>query len=422
MSIVFVRVVNIGLHGANMLSRFLLIFFLAKFLSPSDVGYYGLFVAAVGYSIYFVGLDFYTYVTREMIRSAPHKRAALLKSQVVLAVYLYIFFLPLIYALLYLYAVWPADLFYFFLPLLFLEHVNQEVSRILIALSQQVTASIVLFLRQGSWAIVALFFMYFYNDTRQLSVIFTLWACAGVLAALLGIRKLKGLILGGWADPIDWKWIRRGVVVSAAFLLATLALRGIQTFDRYWVESIGGLDVVAAYVLFLSVSGSLLAFLDAGIFSFSYPKLIKLNKNKEFALFSEKVKQTLLFTIALSVLFAVLSWLLLPVLLQWIDKETYVAAISFYPWLLLATILNAIGLVPHFALYASGCDRPIIYSHIAGFIAFFISGLALTRFNGALAIPQSLSIAFFVILVWKIRSYRQYSSIIRDQRTKLPLN
>ena len=38
---------------------------------------------------------------------------------------------------------------------------------------------------------------------------------------------------------------------------------------------LGGIDMVAAYVLLLGVAGTVMTFLDAGIFAYAYPALIQ---------------------------------------------------------------------------------------------------------------------------------------------------
>ena len=75
------RVLNIGLRIATLASRFLFIFFLAKYLDSASFGYYGLFAAAVSYCLYFVGMDFYTYVTREILKTPNDQRGRLLKAR-----------------------------------------------------------------------------------------------------------------------------------------------------------------------------------------------------------------------------------------------------------------------------------------------------------------------------------------------------
>ena len=64
------RVLNVFLRGMTLVSKFSLIFVLAKYLDAAELGLYGLVVATVTYSLYLVGLDFYSYSNREIIKSS----------------------------------------------------------------------------------------------------------------------------------------------------------------------------------------------------------------------------------------------------------------------------------------------------------------------------------------------------------------
>lgn len=398
------RLLNLGLHFTNLGTRFLLIFFLAKFLDPASVGYYGIFTATVGYCIYFVGLDFYTYVTREILKVPLEQRGRLLKSQLALTGALYLAFVPIALAFLNK-ATWPNHLILWFFPILIFEHFNQEISRLLIALSEQLAATLVLFVRQGSWALAAVGLMALEPETRNLDAVMALWTCAGFIASIFGYLKLRALNMSGWQQPVDWPWVKKGLAVSAAFLIATLALRGVQTFDRYWLESLVGIETVAAYVLLLGIASTLLVFLDAGIFSFTYPALIKHNHERQYGAARIKIRSMCSQTVVLSSAFALVSWLLLPYFIRWIENPVYSNALHLYPWLLLATVLNAFGMVPHFALYARGKDKPIIYSHILGLLSFLASTWVLSKSYPALAVPLGLCFAFLVILFWKTAAF-----------------
>jgi O-antigen/teichoic acid export membrane protein len=400
------RFLNVGVQAITLVARFLLIFFLAKYLDPALVGYYGLFVAAVGYSLYFVGLDFYTYATREILKAPNEQRGRLLKGQAMLSGLLYLLFLPAALVLWH-HSDWPESLLLWFFPILIFEHLNQEVSRLLVALSEPVTASVLLFIRQGSWALVIVALMAWDPSSRHLQTVMFLWAVAGFAAAVAGVWKVRKLRMGGWREALDWHWIRSGIAVSASFLLATLALRGIQTFDRYWLESLGGIEIVAAYVLYFGVAGTLLTFLDAGLFAFTYPALIQLHLDQKTNVAHAMVRRMLGFTILLSGGFAFISWLLLPYLLLWINNPVYSKAINLYPWLLLAMIVNAFSMVPHYALYARGHDRPIIHSHIAALIVFVLATWTFSAHFSAMAVPIGLNLSFAVILVWKAIAYMQ---------------
>jgi O-antigen/teichoic acid export membrane protein len=400
------RLFNIALRSTTLATRFLLIFFLAKYLEPSSIGYYGLFCATVGYSLYFVGLDFYTYASREIIKTPISMRGRLLKAQAALSGILYLVLLP--FAIVFLNNTeWPSSLVWWFFPILFFEHLNQEMSRLLIVLSEQITASLVLFVRQGSWAIVIVIMMSWDRSSRHLETVMVFWACAGSAAAIMGVWKLKQLQMGHWCSPIDWRWIKKGLVISASFLLATLALRGIQTIDRYWLEALGGIEIVGAYVLLFGVANTLMTFLDAGVFAYIYPELIKHAHNQEYAVGRVKVRRMLFQTLAFSVAFGIVSWLALPYLLVWIGNPVYSNAVFLYPWLFMAVVINAHSTVVHFALYARGIDKPIIHSHLGAILAFVLSTWALSETYSILAVPIGLNVAFTVILVWKGIAYWQ---------------
>ena len=398
------RALNIGLRSATLGARFLFIFFLAKYLDAAAVGYYGIFTATVGYALYFVGLDFYTYVSREIITKPIDQRGRLLKGQAALSGLLYLVLLPVAVWLL-SQSGWPGHLVWWFVPILFLEHFNQEVSRLLIALSDQLASSLILFIRQGSWAIAVVLLMSLDEVARNLDTVMALWATAGAAAASIGVLRLKQLRTSGWKLPVDWTWVKKGIGVSVTFLVATLALRGVQTFDRYWLDALASIEMVGAYVLLLGVASTLMVFLDAGVFAFAYPALIKHNHDGEHERAHKQVKRLLLQTLVLSVAFAVMSWVLLPYFLEWIGNPAYQQALPWYPWLLSAMTINAVGMVPHYALYARGSDKPIIYSHIAGLVGFALATWLLSRVYSGLAVPIGLNVAFLTILVWKAAAY-----------------
>ena len=147
-------------------------------------------------------------------------------------------------------------------------------------------------------------------------------------------------------------------------------------------------------------------FLDAGVFSFTYPALIGHHHRKEHDQARAKVRLMVWQTVAIASAYAVLSWLLLPYLLAWVGNSVYTNALSLYPWVMAAMMLNAIGLVPHFGLYARGQDKPIIYSHMAALPVFALATWVASRFDRLTAVPIGLGAAFLFILVWKTAAYR----------------
>jgi len=137
------------------------------------------------------------------------------------------------------------------------------------------------------------------------------------------------------------------------------------------------------------------------VFAFIYPNLIAAFQQDKHAEYRQSLKKLFIQTVTLSSAFVVIALVIIGPLLGWLDKPLYQEQLGMFPWILLASFLYAIGMVPHYALYAQGRDRPLIFSHIAG-LAMFIAATWLSSFYWPqLAVPLGLCAAFLLILFWK---------------------
>ena len=398
------KVLNIGLRTVTLFTRFLFVFIIAKYLDAEAVSKYGLFTATVGFVAMAAGLDYYTFTSREILRLESHQRGNLLKGQLALCSILYVAVLPL--GIVFLYNIgWSSDLLLWLAPIVILEHFNQEIFRLLIVLKDQLFGSVVLFFRQGSWVIALVGVLVSFEDSRQLHIVFAFWAIGGFVAAGLGYWRLKQHNFGGWDQPIDWRWLRKGIGISVGFLVGTLAIRAIHTTDRYWLDALGGHEMLAAYVLYFGVASSLLTFLDAGVFSYTYPKLIQYFHQKDDDLAMKLVRKSLLQTIAFCLAFGAASWLLLPYLLLWIDNSIYNDEIGLYPWILSMTAINALSMIPHYALYARGMIIIIVLSHIVALATFTGLVWVLSNSLSGISVLFSLNASFIAVLIIKTIAY-----------------
>ena len=406
------RMLNISLRGITLASRFLFIFFLAKYLAPEDLGLYGIFTATVGYALYFVGLDFYVYTTREILKSEKSQWGSFLKNQAFVSFLLYTLLSIILIFTAVTGKITPAQALWFVL-ILILEHINQEISRLLVAISKQTTASLLLFVRQGLWAIAVVILMATKIVPGTLNEIFIFWSASGLLSLVMGFISLKKVNMGGWKDKIDYLWIIKGIKISGLFLIATLALRGLQTVDRYWMQYLNDLEVVGAYVLFIGMASTLMTFLDAGVFSFSYPTLIKLKNDGNKIAFDKHLKKMSAVTISITVAFVLISVLLMPFLLEWTGKPVFEKYILVYYILLAATAINALGMIFHYALYAIGKDKAIIISHIISLLVFFITVIILQGQHKITAVPAGITAAFTFILIFKSVAFYSSKDVLK---------
>ena len=398
------KIINIGLRGSTLLSKFFLIFFLARVLEPQDVGLYGLVVVTVVYGLYLVGFDFYTFSTRDLLKKDKGIWGQLLKSQISFFFIMYGIVIP-ISLLVFLLDFLPWSIFIWFVLILIFEHLSQELNRLLVVMSKQLAASMVLFFRSGAWCVFVIGLMWYFPSTRSLETVLKFWVFGNILAICLGAYYCINIGVGGWGKPINWQWVRQGLKTAVPLLLGTLALRGIYTVDKYWFEILTSRETLGAYVFFIGMCSALQSFLDAGVFVYSYPDLINKYNQDDRDGFRKEMKKLSIVTIFVCVVFVVFCFFVMPFVLDWLDRNIYKENIKIFWWLLTSMVIFVLGMIPHYGLYAKNMDSPIIKSHIYGLIVFFPVVWFIAIYDNYLAIPVSLCFVFLLIFFYKLYFY-----------------
>lgn len=400
-----IRSTNILLRGMTLVSKFVLIFFLAKYLQSAEVGLFGLLSATIGYALYVVGFEFYNFSTREMIGKDPKRWLGMIRDQLILYLILYVVFLPC--ALFVFFKGWlPWTHIFWFLTLALLEHIAQELNRILVAVSEQLLASVVLFLRSGAWCLVVVAIMWGDPASRNLEFVLGGWVLGCLSACAIAIMKILSFDRSSLKCSINWRWIAKGIKLAIPLLIASLAMRGVFTFDRYWVENLSGLSVLGSYVLFVGMATAVLSFIDAGVIVFFYPKLVSSAKSGNITGFKKDMKELTINIVGVTVFLVLACYGVSGFVLRWLNNAVYTENVVILYWLLLAITIYSISMIPHLGLYAFGNDKTISYSQVAGFLVFLAVAYILGDAMGVIAIPVGMCVAFTLILGWKLFAYR----------------
>ncbi len=372
---------NLGLRGGGLVGKFLLIFFLARVLRPEELGVYGLITATVGYALFFLGLDFYTYAGRSMLHAEQKTWPSMLRDQGVLFACSYVVVILLL-GLLFMAGLLPVEYALVFYVLLTVEHFSQELVRLLVIIGKPLSAGVLMFFRMGAWCYVLVAAYLGGLTAIELNTVLWSWVLADAVALAGSIWLLRKLPWSELSPRIDWGWIRQGLRVSVFFLVGTFALRAVFTLDRYLVEEFVGREMLGVYTLYFGICNSLISFVDAAVFSFRYPRLVSLYKTGERQAFESARRafrqQTLIAVAALALSAALL---VVPVL-KWIGKPLYLQHLPVFYLLLATSALFVIGHIPHYALYAMGRDRSIVGTHLGGFVVFVGLGLLLGPGHG----------------------------------------
>ncbi|MCF6251016.1 MAG: hypothetical protein L3J75_07070 [Methylococcaceae bacterium] len=409
------RLLNIALRGLSMGSRFLLIFALAKLLSPTELGSFGLMMATVSISVLIVGADYYTYSQRELLARPAEQWSFVIQHQMKAQLVLYSVLLP-VQLLIFIFGLIDWQYMLWFFTLLILDHIAQEINRLLVAMHKQLIASFVLFIRMGSWVLVIIPLMYFYEQYQNLTSLYFSWMIGSTLAITMGGLAIKQALPVWNKEPTDFKWLKKGFKVGGLFLLATICFKGLLTFDRYAVEAFSSAETLGVYVFYIGIIMGVFTFLDPAVFSFLYPRMLQSYQMQEKDKFQKTFRELVFSTLIISALLAVSLWFLMPFIIGWVDKLIYAEYLDSLIFLIPVGFIYAVGYIPHYALYAMKEDKWIISAHISAIIVFFSSLAVFQLKNSIQTVASALLFAFSWMAIVKIVGYsvtKQNSTLLK---------
>lgn len=396
------RFYNLILRVSTIGFRSILIFYIAKSLLPEDMATYGLITVTLSYLVYILGLDFYTYYTREFVKSSPSIWGGYIKNISIIFIFTYLLCFLIIFYLYKINLVQKEFLFYFIL-LLVVEHLNQEINRIMIMNGDVFYSSIVNFIRYAVWAPIVIFMMHMGFISININNIIIYWMVFGFIALLFSVRRLLQYNIQGWNIDINKKWIYTGIIVSIPLLIGTLALRGVFTFDRFWLKTYFSIDYLAAYAFFGTFATVIGTIVDSLIISYTYPKLIKLFNNKEILKYNKQIKKFSLQIVFLSFFSGLLLYFITDFVVIFLELENYYTYMPMLIIILIANIFFCISNIPHYILYSQSKDKVIYWVHILLFFLFMLILYIFTKiFHNGYIVP--ITVLIFYLLLFVIKS------------------
>lgn len=401
----FQRLVPAILRLTTLGLRFILIFLLARFLPAADVGLYGVFTATVSYLLYPLGFDFYTYATRQVMRSDPANRRIFIVSQFAFATCVFLILTPVLFGLFWV-GLLPWHLAGWFFVLLPLEYLSFEIDRLLIAMSDQFGASVALFIGGSLSPLTAIPLLVRSPQLRHLSTVLGTWTAYDVLAILIGAALLSRRTRGATPPRVDWTWIRRGIRASVPFLAGTVCLRALFTVDRQIVKAFTDLSALGAYTFYMSIGAGVTSVLYSGLQQFAYPRLVRAAHQRDSATFHRILRGLLIQTLGAFLGLCVVALAGQPLLLRIVGGGVYRDYAWILPVALLAVGIYNLSMVPHYALYALDGDSAILRSTVTALLVFIVITAAFAHHNAIKAVLAAITAASTVLAVSKYALYR----------------
>ncbi|MDT8384904.1 MAG: oligosaccharide flippase family protein [Gammaproteobacteria bacterium] len=357
--------VNMALRGLSMGGKFALVLYIGRYFGLSELGVYGIVATSVVLGMQLLGLDFYVYNTREILKADNHIQPLFVKDQVIFHCLSYAVVLPLFLSV-FLAEILPWEIVGWFYCVVIVEHLSQETTRLLTTLSKPLLASIVVFCRTGLW-IVAFIIAGVLDDKFQTIVwLLAFWVAGSVFSLFIGGREILKVQGWDWAHAFsvkpNVKWIKNGIRVAFPFFISTLGLQSIELSDRYFLKAYYGNDIVGIYIFSQNIAGICQVVVVTGLVMIVAPKITEAYLKEKWEKYEENHR---FLTIGILVTSAILSAALV-ILYPWIAKMTNKPEIvqnTYVFYLLLAAMfLYVVGFIPYYSLYVRKRDRSLLVS------------------------------------------------------------
>lgn len=379
------------IRGATLASKFLLITYLAKYASFDILAQYSLITITVSYLLYFLGFDFYTFSSREILKETFRKSSQMLTNQFYFYSVMYVLSIPLI-AVLPSYDIVDTKIIVLFYFVLITEHISQEFMRILVINENAFKANIQLFIRTALWIYIYIIYSFIIKDIR-IDILLIMWLSANIIALFFSIREMKYV---DWKREntwsVDYLWIYKGIKIAIPLLLATLMLRGVYFSDRYFLKFLSSTDDLAVYSFFSNMANALIAFIDAAVIMYFYPQLINAYNKKDKNMYVEKLRLFKRKIIIVGCGVGAGLSLMIPSLCVFLNRMEFLDRILIFYILLLSSFVYCYGLIYHYELYARDKDSIIFLCTLVSFIIGVVAQYYLAKEF------QSIGVAFGVLL------------------------
>ena len=377
--------INGFLRVLSILPKLYLSFYLLRVWTLDDIGKFNLLSTTITILILIIGLDFYNYSNRELVNSDNQLvKGEILLRQIVFYFCIYSLLLPILYLLLRRFLPLGELEIYFFI-ILICEHLSQEIYRILNILKFQITASILLAVRNTLWICIFFVTFFFNNETEvTFSILFKSWAVGTTICTIFSFLILNSKInfkdfFFSYKRTFDF--YRKSTKVVGIYFLITILYKLLEYSGRYILNIYFDPKVLGVYSIFYQISNLMTLFIDSTIIAFLYPKLLSCLQENDFKSFRVEVVNSTFKILLFGLAFIGVFYILSDEVYTFIGKTELKNYDSLLLIILFSNLIYSLSFVYHYALYSMQKDKSIFYSVIFSFILYLSTSVFIMYFN-----------------------------------------
>jgi O-antigen/teichoic acid export membrane protein len=393
------KILSILFRFGGISGKFLLVFLLTKNISLEFQGEYTLINSNVALLIIFLGLDFYIFSNRLIVKK-PEKLIFILKNSLMFYIGMYIMFIPILIIMVYFELV-TSDIALLFFFLVITEHLSQELFRIYIAIENVIVANVLFFLRTGAWSWpISIFLLLNEGSSITLFNILVFWFSFSLASVVIGVFYIPN-IRGFGHERIDKKWVIKGLKVGLMMFVSTIFLKIIEYSDRYFINYYLGKKELGIYAFYYQFSNIINVLIFTLYISYAYPKILKSVYDKNLLELKKEKRGLLKNTLIIVAFFLIFTFTLLPFILEIINKTELTSNIELIYILIFAALFFNLSFASHFVLVAEEKEKLIIKASIIACLCNVILNVIMIPKIGIFGSAIALLISSFILFAIK---------------------
>lgn len=390
-------------RGISIISKFLLVGYLAKILTLQDYGSYQLISYFITISTTIFGLEYYNISHREIVRATDsrgifkeHLGFFLTLSPLLIIVQITVFII-----------LFPKELVTLrnisvVLFIGFCDYFSQEIFRYLMIKKAYRKGNLQLVYKSVFLLAIVGIYMLF-NDTLVFEELLFLMIFSYFLLLIFARSSfIKHLYIIDWKDikTLPLQKIKKIFLMVSPFIVLIFFIKGIEIFDKFIIGKVLGLEQAGIYSFLFSMASVLNVFVVSGFYIIYLPQLLEaFETGKEN--FKKTFKKFTLLTVGFSIIISLGILLISPMVFEIIGKLELLNHINLLYLLIISFILNNLSLIPHLFLYVCHKDKKITWIMGISFLLNLSLNLILIPHFGMTGAAYAFLLTYSCVLILK---------------------
>lgn len=390
-----------GMRGLVLLSKFILVTFVAARLESDSFGLFVFLTSVITYGIFIAGFEFYAISFRSYLNSNLNINDTVLGSHIVYSTR--VCSLATVLAIIYFF--WSDFVIniYLLAGLIGLfEYITDEFGRLAIYRNEQIYSNVIRFIKTTCWIVP---FIVFYWDISEISLLIIMHSwLLGTIGSFIFCILVYHRLFDEFNSPnwlgVNFKAWPALIKSITPFLLVSFCYRTPVILDKVVINYYGSLELVGWYGYYYNFAYGLQALFDVMIMAWFVPRSIALKNDKKalYKLTNSYILMTLMFFLVLGVAAIFLVSL--------VTKFMAVSFVNDGLTLLIVAIagqcLFAMSGIYGLSLYAKKADLSILTGSGLYLFMFIFSAVPLTVVLGAIGVAWAIFLASLILLVVRL--------------------